>query len=30
MEKIKTILVPLDGSKRSFKALTKAIFLAKK
>ena len=30
MEKIKTILVPLDGSKNSFKALTKAIFLAKK
>ncbi len=30
MEKIKTILVPMDGSKRSFKALTKAIFLAKK
>ena len=30
MEKIKTILVPMDGSKNSFKALTKAIFLAKK
>ncbi len=30
MEKIKTILVPMDGSKSSFKALTKAIFLAKK
>ena len=30
MEKIKAILVPLDGSKSSFKALTKAIFLAKK
>ena len=30
MEKIKTILVPLDGSKNSFKALTKAIFLGKK
>ena len=30
MEKIKTILVPMDGSKSSFKALTKAIFLAEK
>ena len=30
MEKIKTILVPMDGSKNSFKALTKAVFLAKK
>ena len=30
MEKIKAILVPMDGSKNSFKALTKAIFLAKK
>ena len=30
MEKIKTILVPMDGSKNSFKALSKAIFLAKK
>jgi nucleotide-binding universal stress UspA family protein len=30
MEKIKIILVPMDGSKNSFKALTKAIFLAKK
>ena len=30
MEKIKNILVPLDGSKNSLKALTKAIFLAKK
>ena len=30
MEKIKTILVPMDGSKGSFNALTKAIFLAKK
>jgi nucleotide-binding universal stress UspA family protein len=30
MEKIKTILVPMDGSKNSFKALAKAIFLAKK
>lgn len=30
MEKIKTILVPMDGSKSSFKALTKAIFLGKK
>jgi len=30
MEKIKTILVPMDGSKNSFNALTKAIFLAKK
>jgi nucleotide-binding universal stress UspA family protein len=30
MEKIKTILVPLDGSKNSFKALAKAIFIAKK
>ena len=27
---IEQILVPLDGSKGSFKALTKAIFLAKK
>ena len=27
---IKLILVPMDGSKNSFKALTKAIFLAKK
>ena len=30
MEVIKNILVPLDGSKNSFKALTKAIYLAKK
>lgn len=30
MENIKNILVPLDGSKNSFKALTKAIYLAKK
>lgn len=30
MEKIKTILVPMDGPKNSFKELTKAIFLAKK
>ena len=30
MEKIKTILVPMDGSENSFKALRKAIFLAKK
>jgi len=30
MENIKNILVPLDGSKKSFKALTKAIYLAKK
>ena len=30
MEKIKKILVPMDGSKNSFKALTKAVFLAKK
>ena len=27
---IERILVPMDGSKNSFKALTKAIFLAKK
>ena len=27
---IKQILVPMDGSKNSFKALTKAIFFAKK
>lgn len=30
MENIKNILVPLDGSKNSFNALTKAIYLAKK
>ena len=30
MEEIKNILVPIDGSKNSFKALTKAIYLAKK
>lgn len=30
MEVIKNILVPIDGSKNSFKALTKAIYLAKK
>lgn len=30
MENIRNILVPLDGSKNSFKALTKAIYLAKK
>lgn len=30
MEEIKNILVPLDGSKNSFKALTKSIYLAKK
>jgi len=30
MENIKNILVPLDGSKNSLKALTKAIYLAKK
>lgn len=30
MEEIKNILVPMDGSKNSFKALTKAIYLAKK
>jgi nucleotide-binding universal stress UspA family protein len=30
MEKIKSILVPMDGSKNSFKALIKSIFLAKK
>jgi len=30
VEKIKTILVPMDGSKNSFNALKKAIFLAKK
>jgi nucleotide-binding universal stress UspA family protein len=29
MEEIKSILVPIDGSKNSFKALTKAIYLAK-
>ena len=29
MEKIKIILVPVDGSKNLFKALTKVIFLAK-
>jgi nucleotide-binding universal stress UspA family protein len=30
MEKIKSILVPMDGSKTSFNALVKATFLAKK
>jgi nucleotide-binding universal stress UspA family protein len=30
VEKIKAILVPMDGSKNSFGALKKAIFLAKK
>lgn len=30
MEEIKNILVPIDGSKNSFKALTKAIYLANK
>ena len=30
MEEIKNILVPIDGSKNSFKALRKAIYLAKK
>ena len=30
MEKIRNILVPIDGSKMSSKALTKAIYLAKK
>jgi len=30
MQEIKNILVPIDGSKNSFKALTKAIYLAKK
>ena len=30
MEEIKNILVPIDGSKNSFKALTQAIYLAKK
>jgi nucleotide-binding universal stress UspA family protein len=30
MEKIKIILVPMDGLKNSFKALSKAIFLVKK
>lgn len=30
MEEIKKILVPMDGSQNSFKALTKAIYLAKK
>ena len=30
MENIKNILVPLDGSKSSFKALKKAIYLSKK
>ena len=30
MEDIKNILVPLDGSKISFKALKKAIYLSKK
>jgi nucleotide-binding universal stress UspA family protein len=30
MEEIKNILVPMDGSENSFKALAKAIYLAKK
>lgn len=30
MEEIKNILVPMDGSQNSFKALAKAIYLAKK
>ncbi len=30
MKDINNVLVPLDGSKNSFKALTKAIYLAKK
>jgi nucleotide-binding universal stress UspA family protein len=30
VEEIRNILVPMDGSQNSFKALTKAIYLAKK